>query len=126
MNMFLKALAVGGAGFVGAVVRWLINLAFRRLNITFPLGTMFINVSGSFFLGWFLTYMMRRDPKYETLTLAIGTGFVGAYTTFSTYMFETNDRFENAAHYQAWANLIGSIVLGMAAVKLGVNLGRAR
>ena len=109
MKMLVQALAVGGAGFVGAVARWLIGLGFGRLNINFPLGTLFINVTGSFFLGWFATYMFGRDPKYNTLTLAIGTGFVGAYTTFSTYMYETNDKFDQGAHYQGWVNLIGSV-----------------
>src|SRR3954470_21762131 len=118
-RVLMQALVVGGAGFFGAIARWLIGIGFGRLNVIFPFGTMIINVSGSFFLGWFMTFMAGKDPKYDNLKLAIGTGFVGAYTTFSTYMYETNAKFEQGAHYQGWANLIGSIVLGMIAVYLG-------
>ena len=123
-ELLVRALAVGVAGFVGSIARWLVGAGFGRFNLKFPLGTLVINVTGSFFLGWFMTFMAGKDPKYDHLKLAIGTGFVGAYTTFSTYMYETNDRFQQGAHYQAWANLIGSIVLGMIAVYLGTRLAQ--
>lgn len=121
MKMLVQALAVGGAGFVGAVARWLVALSIGRVfHGRFPLGTLVINVSGSFFLGWFVTFVTFRYPVPDTLRLAIATGFVGAYTTFSTYMLESNQLFQDGAWLEAWANLIGSLVLGMVAVKLGV------
>jgi CrcB protein len=91
--------------------------------IAFPLGTLVINVTGSFLLGWFVTFVDRRGD-HEMLKLAIGTGFVGAYTTFSTYMFESNRLMERGAFYEASGYIIGSILLGLAAVYLGVRLGR--
>jgi CrcB protein len=126
MKMLVQGLAVGGAGFVGAVARWLIAMGIGRLqgDVNFPFGTLFINVSGSFFLGWFLTVASGRLAIPETTRIAIATGFVGAYTTFSTYMFESNSLFERGAQYQAWANLIGSVVLGMIAVYLGTRLAQ--
>jgi len=124
MKMLVQALAIGGAGFVGAVARWVIVLLIGRVfQRQFPLGTLLINVSGSFFLGWFVTFVTFRYPVSDTLRTAIATGFVGAYTTFSTYMLESNNLFQEGAQIEAWANLIGSLVLGMAAVKLGVILG---
>jgi CrcB protein len=125
MKMLIQGLAIGGAGFVGAVTRWLVGMGFGRFGLNFPIGTLFINVTGSFFLGWFLTFVGGRYPVPDTVRLAIATGFVGAYTTFSTYMYDSNHLFEQGAHYEAWGNLIGSVVLGMIAVMLGVKLGRA-
>ena len=82
-----------------------------------------INVSGSLFLGWFLTYVGSRNIS-PLLVLAIGSGFVGAYTTFSTFMYETNRLAEEAAGLEALANLIGSLVLGLLAVRLGMLIAR--
>lgn len=126
MKMLVQGLAVGGAGFVGAVARWLIAMGVGRIqgNVNFPFGTLLINVTGSFFLGWFLTMASSRLSISETTRVAIATGFVGAYTTFSTYMYESNKLLERGAHYQAWGNLIGSVVLGMIAVYLGTRLAQ--
>ena len=129
MKTLVQLLAVGGAGFVGAVARWAVGLWFGRWMIAFPLGTLVINVSGSFFLGWFMMFIDRHggDPDQRVLLkLAIGTGFVGAYTTFSTYMYESNALMERGAFYAAGVNVIGSIVLGLGAVYLGVRLGSFR
>src|SRR5215469_18759360 len=121
MKTLVQLLAVGAAGFFGSVARWGVGVYFGRWMTAFPLGTLVINVTGSFFLGWFVTFIDRR-PGHEMLRLAIGTGFVGAYTTFSTYMFESNQLMEKGAFYEAWLNIIGSIVLGLVAVYLGVRL----
>jgi CrcB protein len=127
-EMLGRALAIGGAGFLGSLARWLIAVGvgkfLGRWNVSFPFGTLIINVSGSFFLGWFLTMAAGRLSMSETTRFAIATGFVGAYTTFSTYMWESNSLFQRGAHYQAWANLFGSLVLGMIAVYLGTKLAQ--
>src|SRR5258708_28200197 len=103
MKMLVQALAVGGAGFVGAVARWVIARSIgRMLPGRFPLGTLVINVSGSFFLGWFVTFVTFRYPVSDTMRLAIATGFVGAYTTFSTYMLESNTLLQDGAQLEAW------------------------
>jgi len=123
-TMLVRCLAIGLAGFAGALVRYFINLLFGRLNIVFPLGTMVINLTGSFFLGWFATWAVGRNVS-DITRLAIGTGFVGAYTTFSTYMFESNKLLEEKAYYAAVANLLGSLLLGLLAVRLGVWMARS-
>lgn len=125
MKLLLQYLAVGGAGFVGAILRVGVGQLFGLLNITFPLGTMFINLSGSLFLGWFST-MAFRSSLSDTTRLAIGAGFVGAYTTFSTFMFETTKLADNNAMLQAALNLVVSIVLGLLAVRLGIILATRR
>ena len=129
MNEMLdRALKVGGAGFVGSLARWLIGMGVGHIqgkwNITFPFATLIINVTGSFFLGWFFTITAGRLSIDETTRIAIATGFVGAYTTFSTFMFESNNLFQKGAHYQALANLFGSLALGMIAVYLGTKLAQ--
>src|SRR5438105_4840977 len=125
MRFLTQMLAIGGAGFVGAVLRWLIGLAFGRWPTTgFPVATMFINVSGSFFLGWFLTFATGRMQFPDTLRLAIGTGFVGAYTTFSTYMWESTRLSNDGAGLAAFVNLLGSLLLGLLAVRLGIVLAK--
>jgi fluoride exporter len=121
--LFWRYMAVGAAGFVGAVTRVLVGTLFGRLNARFPFGTLFINVTGSLFLGWFLTYAVGRDIS-DTKRLAIGAGFVGAYTTFSTFMYESSRLADEGAGLAAIVNLIGSLILGILAVRLGMMLAK--
>jgi len=120
----LRCLAVGLAGSAGALARYFVALAFKPLNLRFPLSTLLINLTGSLFLGWFLTYITGRNVS-DTTRLAIGVGFVGAYTTFSTYMFESNKLLEDGAGIEAALNIVGSVILGLLAVRLGIWLARA-
>ena len=120
-TMLLRYLAIGAAGFIGAITRVAVATLFGRLNIRFPLGTLFINITGSLFLGWFLTYIGTRNVS-DTTRLAVGAGFVGAYTTFSTFMFESSRLDDEGATLEALVNLVGSLVLGIIAVRLGTML----
>src|SRR5258708_6439324 len=88
----------------------------------FPVGTMLINLSGSLFLGWFLTVAGTRLTISEAMKLAIGVGFVGAYTTFSTFCYESNALLEAGAYNKMAVNVVGSVVLGLLAVRLGMRL----
>jgi CrcB protein len=118
----VRCLAVGVAGFVGAILRYCVALLAGRLQFRFPIGTFIINITGSFFLGWFLAWASARRVSDVTV-LAIATGFVGAYTTFSTYMYESNKLMDSGALYEAFGNIFGSLLLGLLAVRLGVYLG---
>jgi len=120
--IFLRCIAVGLAGSVGAAARYLIGLLFGLLNVRFPLGTMFINLSGSLFLGWFLTYIAGRHVSDAT-RLGIAVGFVGAYTTFSTFMYESVKLIDEGAHIEGMVNIMASLLLGLAAVQCGMWLG---
>ena len=75
-------------GFFGAISRFALGEWIHTSN-GFPLGTLFINLIGCFFLGWFLTFVSQKKKIRPELTLLIGTGFVGSFTTFSTFSVET-------------------------------------
>jgi fluoride exporter len=114
-------LAVAGAGALGAVTRLFVATLFSR---DFPVGTMLINITGSLFLGWFMTIAEQRVTMHATLKVAIATGFVGAYTTFSTYMYESDDMLSRGDSIKALLYLFGSLALGLVAVRAGVLLGQ--
>ena len=120
MKLLMQCLFVGAGGFVGAIARFLVALFCGRFfGTAFPIGTMVINVSGSMLLGWLSKRVVAPDHRY----LALAVGFVGAYTTFSTYMYESNSLLRDGAGIKATANLIGSLMLGLIAVKVGIWLG---
>jgi len=134
MKVLIQCLAVGGGGFLGALARFFVASACGRwFRTSFPVGTFIINITGSLFLGWFLTVMRSRIGSVsmlngsvtissDTIRLAVAMGFVGAYTTFSTFMAESNALIEDGAAIQAMTNLIGSLVVGLVAVRVGIWL----
>lgn len=104
-------LVILGAG-VGAPARYLVDIGIRRLHGTpWPLGTLVINILGSFILGLVIT------GGGNTL-LILGTGFAGAFTTWSTFAMETHTLFVAKRHGIAWMNLLATLVLGIAAAAL--------
>jgi CrcB protein len=125
--MWQKIWWVGLGGFLGANARyWLGGWVQERWGSAFPWSTFLINMTGSFILGLFVTliserYAVRHAP---TLRLAIAIGFVGAYTTFSTFEFETLMLVETSAWLRAFANAFGSLLAGFFSVWLGVLLAR--
>jgi len=118
-----EALAVGSAGFLGSVARWMMSSWFNHAFM--PWGTLAVNISGSLFLGWFYTVVEQRIPLSPATKLAVAVGFVGAFTTFSSLMWEADDKFRNQSHWLGWLYLAGSIILGLMAVRAGVMLGHA-
>lgn len=123
MKTLVQYLAIGGAGSLGAMFRYLVaTLCARWFGTAFPIGTFVINISGSFFLGWFATVTRDRIVVSDTTRLALAVGFTGAYTTFSTLMYESNSLLEGGSEIKAMLNLVGSLVIGLVAVKLGMVL----
>lgn len=118
-------LLVGAGGFVGANARYWVNaLVARHLSASLPWGTLAVNVTGSFVLGAFLGWTTERvlaDPAYRFL---VAIGFCGAYTTFSSYAFETIRLWEQGHVWAAAGNLFINNVLALAAALLGVALAR--
>ena len=115
------AVALGGS--LGAATRLLVaQLCGWFFGAGFPVGTFVINITGSLFLGWFLTVVRTRVLLSEAAVFGVAVGFVGAYTTFSTYMFESNALISDGASIKATINLLGSIIVGLAAVRLGIWL----
>jgi len=125
MKVLVNYLAVAAGGAVGTVCRFAIGaLCGRLFGSGFPIGTLLINVTGSFIIACFLTLVGQRMQVSEAARLAIAVGFVGGYTTFSTYMWESNALLQSGAAYKAIFNIAGSIVLGLLAVRLGIIVAR--
>jgi CrcB protein len=115
---------IGTGGFIGANVRFLIGRwAVQRWGAAFPYGTLIINVAGCFILGLFAT-LATRLAWNDAWRLLIAVGFVGAFTTFSTFEYETFELVGQGNMLRALANLLGSIAFGFSAVFLGVVLAR--
>jgi CrcB protein len=118
-------LLIGGGAVLGANARyWLTNYFVQRLGPAFPYGTLFINVTGSFLLGFVLVLVANRfvvDPGYRLL---IGTGFMGAYTTFSTFSYDTIVLLERGDILPALVNVGTSVAVSLVAVYLGIVLAR--
>ena len=120
------AVAIAVAGALGALARYgLDGLISRRAPTSFPWGTFVINVSGSFLLGIAFVAMTERFRPDPWLRSAVTIGFLGAYTTFSTFSLETYRLVEDGAYGLALANALGSLTAGLAAVYAGVVIGRA-
>jgi fluoride exporter len=117
-------IALGGAG--GAVTRYAVDSwVSSRFTSEFPLGTLLINVSGSFLLGLLFALTVERALLPAEIRAPVMIGFIGAYTTFSTWMLESWRLVESGAWAAAAVNLGGSVVLGMIAVVLGMIVGRS-
>jgi CrcB protein len=115
-------LLVGFGGFLGANARYaLAKWTGQWIDARFPLGTFIINISGSFLLGLLGGLLAERlVPHSDALRLALGVGFLGAYTTFSTFEFETHALFEDGAWLSALTNIFLSLFLGLLAVRAGI------
>jgi CrcB protein len=113
------------AGACGAVLRYLVDHTVqRRARRAFPLGTLVINVSGSFVLGLLTASALHHGVSTAWLTVA-GTGLIGAYTTFSTFAFDTVRLAEAERWRPALVNVALSIGLGLGAAALGLVVGSA-
>ena len=127
MSLLLPYLLVGVGGFIGANARFLVARWVGALVETrFPLGTFVINISGSFLLGVIGTMIAQKVlPNSDEVRLALGVGFLGAYTTFSTFEFETHALFDDGSWLTATTNLCASVFVGLVAVRAGIIAGSA-
>lgn len=122
--MTVIEVAIGGAA--GAVARYLVDgWVSERTGGTFPLGTLVVNASGAFVLGLLATLALERSVLPAGIRGPVLIGFVGAYTTFSTWMLETWRLAEQGAWLGAIVNVGGSVILGLVALGAGIALGRA-
>jgi fluoride exporter len=116
-------LGVALAGALGAMLRFGMDHAVQRhARSDFPLGTLVVNTTGSFVLGLLVGLADHHGLASAWLTV-IGTGLIGAYTTFSTFTFDTVRLAENGEWGQAVTNVAASLVTGLAAAALGLALG---
>jgi CrcB protein len=119
-------LLIGIGGFFGAVARYLVDVSVvAAFGARFPWGTLVVNVSGSFALGILFALAIEREVLSPEIRGPVLVGFIGAYTTFSTLMLETWRLVEAGSYGLALGNLVGSAIIGMAALVGGLILGRA-
>ena len=119
---FLLILAGGG---VGSLARYLAGTAVTaRLGARFPVGTMVVNVTGCFLIGLLMTLLTERWQPHPNWRLALVVGFLGGYTTFSSFEWETYAAVRGGGFWIGLGNVVGSVTLGYAAVWVGALLGR--
>jgi CrcB protein len=123
----VRTLVIGAAGFLGAISRYHVEgfVSRRRSGTSFPWGTLAVNVSGCFALGVVATVFTDRFVVNPHLRSALTIGFLGAYTTFSTFAYETLRLGEDGAGGLAALNVALSVALGLVAAWLGIVAGRA-
>jgi CrcB protein len=115
----MPLLLVGLGGFFGAIARYALGLVLaKRLGTTWPYATFIINVTGCFALAFFMTLVTERTTIHEGWRYLFPIGFVGAYTTFSTYEYETARLIETGALGRALSYVMLSTIVGFAAVVL--------
>jgi len=111
---------------VGANLRYAVNrLALKFLSASVPYGTLIVNVTGSFVLGFFMAWTAERVFASPLLRMLVAIGFCGAYTTYSSYSFETVTLIEQGHYGLATANFLANNVLCLLAVIAGMALARA-
>ena len=121
----MDILFVGIGGALGAVARLMVDRAVTNVAGVAGWGTLVINLTGAFAAGLFVALVAHRGIVPEALRLPIGVGFLGAYTTFSTWMVEAFRTAESGDLPWAVANLVGSVLLGLVAVSVGLVVGRS-
>ena len=110
-----------GGGF-GSVLRFVIGKLLHKPTWEIPLGTLAINVVGSFIIGIVLGIAIKNNSHYNNFSLLLATGFCGGFTTFSAFTYENYTFLKNGDFMNFALYTIGSIVLGIIAVLLGLFL----
>lgn len=125
MRSLSDVLIISIGAIFGANSRWLISRwAAKFISPVFPFGTLFINLVGSFIVGFFMIWSTQRvllDPRWRLL---IVVGFCGAFTTFSSFAFETMAYFEQGQWMMMAANFVSNNLLCLAAALAGMALAR--
>lgn len=125
MEQFGKILSVAVGGAFGAVARYLINVSpLSSVFDKFPLPTFVINITGSFLIGFLMILFADKYSSNENLRMAIIVGFLGAFTTFSTFEMEMFGLFKDKQLITAFLYLALSVIVGFLGVVAGVSLGR--
>lgn len=121
----IRYLAVVLGGGAGALARYVAASAIMtRFGGEFPLGTLVINITGSFLMGFLMTVLTERFHMDPVWRLLLVVGFLGGYTTFSSFEWETFTAVRGGALWSGMLNVVSSVLLGYVAVWLGVFLAR--
>lgn len=116
----INAFLVGAGGFAGSVLRyWASGLCFRLFGPAFPFGTLFVNVIGCLLIGVVDFLVEERQAIPAQVRLLVMTGFLGGFTTFSTFGNETMALVRGGSYRLALYNVVASVALGLGAVVIG-------
>lgn len=119
----IMAIMLGGG--LGAVARFIVSTTVaNKLGSHFPFGTITVNVIGSFVMGFLAIWLIEKAGLDPLWRLAIFVGFLGAFTTFSTFSMDTLNLFEQGQFFRGLLNMLLSVSLSVLAVWLGVLLGK--
>jgi CrcB protein len=114
----------GGAG---SLARYVVGtVIMNRVGGRFPLGTVFINITGSFLIGFIMTLLTERLNPNPNWRLLLVVGFLGGYTTFSSFEWETLGLVRDGGRWLGLFNVVGSVTLGYVAVWLGAIIAGKR
>jgi CrcB protein len=121
-----KYLLIAAGGALGSIARYWVGATIAsRMGIKFPYGTLIVNLTACVIIGFSLTYLGRRAELSLAWRYLIPVGFIGAYSTFSTYEWETLSSLRSGAFFIAALYALGSLVLGLVAVWCGCCLAEA-
>jgi CrcB protein len=116
----IRYILVLAGGAVGCLTRFVVGTAIiARLGGRFPYGTVFINITGSFLIGFAMTFLTDRSYLSPNWRFLLVVGFLGGYTTFSSFEWETLNLMKDGSRWLGFLNGFGSLVVGYAAVWLG-------
>lgn len=123
----LKYLLIAAGGGLGALARYVAGSAImERFGGRFPLGTMLVNISGSFLIGLLMSLLSGSQRFGPNWRLFLVVGILGGYTTFSSFEWETFTTMRDGGYWMAALNVVGSVALGLVAVWLGAMLAPRR
>ena len=121
----MKLIYIGFGGFIGAICRYLVaRFSMVIFGNSIPFGTLIVNLLGSFILGYFYTFSMEKIFISDYLRFAISVGFLGAFTTFSTFSVETLHLFEDGAYILGIVNMFANLFFSLIAAYWGIYLAR--
>ncbi len=121
-----QAIAIMFGGGLGALMRYIVSsFVMEKTGAQFPYGTMTVNVLGSFAMGFLAMLLVERIGLDPLIRLTLFVGFLGAFTTFSTFSMETFNLFEQGQHLRALLNMLLNVSLCVLAVWLGVIAGKS-
>ncbi|CAN5433176.1 MAG: fluoride efflux transporter CrcB [Pyrinomonadaceae bacterium] len=125
MEILIKIISVAVGGAFGAVARYLINISpLANLFEKFPFPTFFINITGSFLIGFLLILLSDKFQVSENLRIAVIVGFLGAFTTFSTFEMEIYSLVRDRSLATAFIYLFMSVLIGFIGIVAGVWLAK--
>jgi CrcB protein len=118
-------LIIGIGGFVGAVLRYLLGGTVQNLTrgSSFPWGTLIVNILGCFLFGMLSGFLGTRAQPNHSLNSLIFVGFLGAFTTFSTFSNDTLQLMNSGSGMLGWVNMAVSLIAGIGALLLGRTIG---